>query len=73
MLKQQSVLEVKIKISIDGENKERLYQLQCDSASPLGELHDALMQMKGWCVDRMIAAQKEEQAQSDAQKKDVIE
>lgn len=60
MIKQKSVLEVVI------ENKK--YELLCDSDSPLGSLHDALMQMKGWAVDRMISAQKEEQAASEAQK-----
>ena len=60
MLKQKSILEVEI--------AEKKYQLYCDSDSPLGCLHDAVMQMKGWCVDRMIAAHKEEQAASEAQK-----
>lgn len=61
MFKQVTLGEVKI--------GERTYTLLCDSQSPLGELHDALMQMKGHCVDRMIAAQKAEQAQVDAQNK----
>lgn len=60
MLKQISLLEVKI----DGKH----YKLLCDSDSALGSLHDALMQMKGWCVERMVAAQKEEQAAADAHK-----
>lgn len=57
MIKQKSHLEVEI------AGKE--YTLICDSDSPLGCLHDALMQMKGWCVDRMIANQKQEQEVSD--------
>jgi hypothetical protein len=61
--KQNSVLDVEI------EGKS--YQLFCDSDSPLGSLHDALMQMKGWCVERMVAAQKEEQAIADQQKEQV--
>lgn len=52
MIKQKTVLEVKI--------NERAYELFCASDSPLGELHDALMQMKGYCVDRMTAAHEEE-------------
>jgi hypothetical protein len=60
MIKQKPVLEVEI--------AGKRFELNCDSDSPLGSLHDALMQMKGWCVDRMIAAQKEEQDISDAQK-----
>jgi hypothetical protein len=53
MLKQKSHLEVEI--------AGKQYSLICDSDSPLGCLHDALMQMKGWCVERMIANQKEEE------------
>jgi hypothetical protein len=62
MLKQKSSLSVEI--------AGKSYELCCDSDSPLGCLHDALMQMKGWCVERMISAQKEEQAAADAQKSD---
>ena len=39
-----------------------------DTDTPLGNLHDFLMLLKGHIVDRMIAAQKEEQAHADAQK-----
>lgn len=60
MLKQKSSL----KVEING----KYFELLCDSDSPLGSLHDALMQMKGWCVERMIAAQKEEEAAAEAQK-----
>ncbi len=58
MIKQKSVIEVII--------ADKRYELSCDSDSPLGSLHDALMQMKGWCVDRMITAQKEEQEAADS-------
>lgn len=61
MLKQKSALEVDI--------AGKIYQLSCDSDSPLGCLHDALMQMKGWCVERMVKAQQEENAVAEAQKK----
>lgn len=57
MIKQKTILEVKI--------NDRVYELLCASEAPLGELHDVLMQMKGYCVDRMVAAQKEEQAVAD--------
>lgn len=57
MLKQQSVL----KVEIEGKS----YQLSCDTDSPLGCLHDALMRMKGWAVDRMVKAQQEEQEVAD--------
>ena len=42
-------------------------RLLIDSDTPLGVLHDALMAMKGTVVNKMVAAQKEEQAASDAQ------
>jgi len=60
MLKQKSFLEVEI--------AGKSYSMSCDSDSPLGCLHDALMQMKGWCVDRMIKAQQEETANAEAHK-----
>lgn len=58
----------KQKAVIESEISGKLYQLHCDVDSPLGCLHDALMQMKGYVVDRMIAAQKEEEAASEKQK-----
>lgn len=42
--------------------EKRVYRLICESDAPLGELHDVLMQWKGYTVDRMIAAHSEEQA-----------
>lgn len=57
MIKQKTILEVKI--------NDRVYELYCANDAPLGELHDVLMQMKGYCVERMVAAQKEEQAAAD--------
>lgn len=57
MIKQKTSLEV----ILEGKN----YQLICDSDSPLGCLHDALMQMKGWTVERMIKAQREEEAHAN--------
>ena len=53
MIKQKSDLEVEI--------AGKVYHLYCDSDSPLGCLHDALMQMKGWTVERMVTAQQEEE------------
>lgn len=53
MIKQKSVMEVEI--------AGKVFQLYCDNDSPLGSLHDALMMMKGWTVERMQSAQKEEE------------
>lgn len=65
MIKTQTALQV--------VKNERTYTLYCASDSPLGELHDVLMEMKGYCVERMISAQKEEQANADQQKLEVSE
>lgn len=45
MLKQLAALEVKI--------GERIYRLLCDHDSPLGEVHDVLMQMKSHVVGKI--------------------
>lgn len=52
MIKQKSVIEVEV--------AGKMFQLYCDNDSPLGSLHDALMQMKGWCVEKMQEAHKQE-------------
>ena len=43
-------------------------QLICDNDTALGKLHDFLMMAKGEIVDRMVKAQKEENAVSEEQK-----
>lgn len=53
-LKNKTILEVKI--------GERTYSMECYSDSPLGEVHDALTQMKAYVVDRI-------NAQTDNEKK----
>ena len=42
MIKNLNALEIKV--------GERIYKLLCDVDSPLGEVHDALLQMKGFIV-----------------------
>lgn len=44
-------------------------QVICDGTTALGELHDFLLVLKGHIVDRMIKAQKEEEAMAEAHKK----
>ena len=53
MFKQITIGEVK--------KGERTYQLLCDPSSPLGELHDVLMEMRAHCIQRMEAIQKAEE------------
>jgi hypothetical protein len=38
---------------------ERTYVLLCSCDSPLGELHDALMQMKSHIIEKMIEVDKQ--------------
>lgn len=59
MFKQITIAEIKV--------GERVYSLLCDSQSPLGELHDVLMKMKGEVVEKMISAQKQEEEMSKKQ------
>ncbi len=60
MIKQRTILEWKI--------GERVYEFHCRPDSPLGEIHDALMQFKGMVVDKMIAEHKAEQQAAEEQK-----
>ena len=62
MLKQKSCLEVKI-------DDKLVCEIYVNNDCPLGLLHDGLMQAKGWVVERMIKAQKEEEAASEEHKK----
>ena len=52
MIKNSTILEVKI--------GDRNYQFQCSPDSPLGELHDALHQMKAFIIQKIMDAQKTE-------------
>ena len=46
-LRNKTMLEVKV--------ADRLYSLECNSDSMLGEIHDALSQMKAYIVERINA------------------
>lgn len=56
MIKNITSLQVKI--------GERLYKLFCDVDSPIGEVHDALCQMKGFIVTRINEAHNAEKKES---------
>jgi len=51
MYTQKAVFEHKV--------DDRVYTFICNTDAPLGEVHDALMMFRGWCVERMVKAQKE--------------
>ncbi len=53
MIKNKTVIEKKI--------GDRIYLLLCDPDSPLGELHDALAEMKAHVIEIMNQHQKNEQ------------
>lgn len=53
MFVQKSVSEV--------EKNGHKVVLICDSDTPLGILHDVLMELKGYTVERMLQAQKQEE------------
>ena len=57
MIKNQTVLEVK--------KGERIYQLSLSSESPLGELFDVLMEMRGFVIERLQEASKAEIVKMD--------
>jgi hypothetical protein len=48
------------KLDVEIGNK-RVCEIYCDKDLPLGVLHDALMKAKGVVVEKMVAAQKEEE------------
>lgn len=57
MLKQSVMLEVKL--------NDRVYQLHLPQDAPLGEVHDALYQLRSFVIEKINAAQK---ADEDAKK-----
>jgi len=59
-IKRQTVLEVKV--------EGRVYSLVLDGDSPLGEAHDAVMQIKGFLVERMVQEYEAEKQASEKQK-----
>lgn len=52
MLKNQSILEVKV--------GDKVYRLYCEPDSSLGEVHDVLVRMRHYVVERIQAAAKED-------------
>ncbi len=51
-LNNKTVLEV--------TKNERVYILECNADSPLGELHDVLVEMRGYVIQRAQDAQEQE-------------
>jgi hypothetical protein len=64
MLKQNAILEVKI--------GERVYQLNLPSESPLGEVHDALFQMRSFVLGKIQEAMKADEPKAPEQSQEVV-
>lgn len=48
-------MELKCKTALQVKVGERTYEMECYSDAPLGEIFDALTQMKAYIVDRINA------------------
>lgn len=59
MIKNKTVLETKV--------NERAYRLECSPDSPLGELHDAICEMKSYVVQMIHEANAKEHASKEDQ------
>lgn len=47
--------------SVKFASEDKKVIVYVDADTPLGILHDHLMKLKGYCVDRMVEAQKQEE------------
>lgn len=57
-------MEIKQKTIIEVEKNGKVIQLICDQDQPLGTLFDAVMEIKGFCVERMAKAHADEQKEA---------
>jgi len=64
-MKQENVIKI--------TSEDKKITIYCDADTPLGGLHDFLLLLKGNIVDRISAAQKEEQEVSDKLKSQEVE
>lgn len=53
---------IKTKACFTVEKEGKRFELYCDADTPCGVMHDALMEMKKWVVDRMLVNQQNEEA-----------
>lgn len=57
MIKQKTILEV--------NSNNRVYSLECSPDSPLGELFDALSQMKSFIIEKMKETEQDIEVKKD--------
>ena len=65
MIKNQSVIEIR--------RGERVYQLQLDSNSPLGEIHDVIHEMKNYIINLIMERHKQEVIDDEPEEKQKTE
>ena len=58
-------MEIKSKTYLEVKKGDETFQLVLSSTAPLGLVFDALMEMKGFVVDKMVASQAEEEKEAD--------
>lgn len=58
-------MEIQSKTYLVVEKGDQKFQLVLNSDAPLGLVFDALMEMKGFVVDKMVASQKEEEKEAE--------
>lgn len=54
------MLKLNNKTVIEVTKNERVYSLELSADSPLGELHDVLVEMRGYVIQRAQDAQEQE-------------
>lgn len=50
------------------EIHKKIFEFHCDNDSSLGSIHDALMQMKGWVINKIIESHNLEVAELEKSK-----
>jgi hypothetical protein len=53
------------------ERGNRKYSLECDSEAPLGEVYDAINELRGYIIDRIQQTKSDFEACSESEEKEV--
>lgn len=65
MIKSQTIIEIKI--------GERNYTFECSPDSPLGEIHDALFQMKSIIVQQIVQEHEKEKSKQNPEEEKCLQ
>lgn len=60
------------KTLLEVEKNGKVVQVVCDQDQPLGTLFDALMEFKGFAVERMAKSHQDEQQEAEQKMGDVV-